>query len=280
MDTILDFISDNYFWIILIVVILLMALIGYIAEKQGFGKKAKKPEKVLENVNVPLEQIKSNDSVQQETNDLFAFNSNEIENEQPELTIAEEESSNEPVDIEENTLEEFEQPELNTTEEETINEPVIMEENTLEEVEQPELVVSEEPELTSNIEEISSEPINIEESKVNEIEDEQLESKDIENFNFEQPVIEQNEEKYLFDNEENEPIKPMENENDLFDTDEDLYAPIGNKPVKENNYSDIDKEFNDVLSDINKTDGKVNVDLPKIDTISSDDLDEEDIWKF
>lgn len=35
----MDFITDNYIWIIVAVVIILMTLIGYIAEKTDFGKK-------------------------------------------------------------------------------------------------------------------------------------------------------------------------------------------------------------------------------------------------
>lgn len=45
MDTILSFISENITWVIAIAVILLLALIGYIAEKQGFGKENKNNKK-------------------------------------------------------------------------------------------------------------------------------------------------------------------------------------------------------------------------------------------
>lgn len=42
----LDFVYDNYIWIIIVGVVLLMALIGFIAEKTNFGKEQfKKDEK-------------------------------------------------------------------------------------------------------------------------------------------------------------------------------------------------------------------------------------------
>ena len=46
----LDFLYDNYIWIIIVGVILLMALIGFIAEKTNFGKEQfKKVEKKPKN---------------------------------------------------------------------------------------------------------------------------------------------------------------------------------------------------------------------------------------
>lgn len=41
----MQFISDNYVWIIIIVIVLLLALIGYLADKQGFGANMKKKDK-------------------------------------------------------------------------------------------------------------------------------------------------------------------------------------------------------------------------------------------
>ena len=41
METFLDFVNANYIWLIVIAIIILLAIIGYIAEKQGFGRKEK-----------------------------------------------------------------------------------------------------------------------------------------------------------------------------------------------------------------------------------------------
>ena len=58
----MEILMDNYIWIIVIVVIILMTIIGYIAEKTNFGKKEfskkktdkKVEEKKDENVVVPV----------------------------------------------------------------------------------------------------------------------------------------------------------------------------------------------------------------------------------
>ena len=48
MNTFLEFINNNYIWLIIIFIILLLALIGYIAEKQGFkvNSKSKKENNI------------------------------------------------------------------------------------------------------------------------------------------------------------------------------------------------------------------------------------------
>lgn len=42
----MDFIAENYLWIILIIIIVLMAIVGYIAEKTEFIKKTENPGKL------------------------------------------------------------------------------------------------------------------------------------------------------------------------------------------------------------------------------------------
>lgn len=44
MDEIMNFLEANYIWLIIIGVILIMALIGYIAEKNDYGKVERKPK--------------------------------------------------------------------------------------------------------------------------------------------------------------------------------------------------------------------------------------------
>ena len=42
----MDFIVDNYIWFIVIGVVILMAVIGYIADKTDFGRKGKNEDAV------------------------------------------------------------------------------------------------------------------------------------------------------------------------------------------------------------------------------------------
>ena len=42
----MNFITDNYVWFIIIGVVILMAVIGYIADKTDFGRKGKSDEKI------------------------------------------------------------------------------------------------------------------------------------------------------------------------------------------------------------------------------------------
>ena len=48
MDEIMNFLEANYIWLIVIGVVLVMALIGYIAEKNNYGKIEKKPKESKE----------------------------------------------------------------------------------------------------------------------------------------------------------------------------------------------------------------------------------------
>lgn len=48
----MDFISQNYLWIIIIVIFILMAIVGYIAEKTGFISQAESPIKKQKKANV------------------------------------------------------------------------------------------------------------------------------------------------------------------------------------------------------------------------------------
>lgn len=42
MESVLEFINMNYIWLIIIAVVILLALVGYIADKQGFSNNLKK----------------------------------------------------------------------------------------------------------------------------------------------------------------------------------------------------------------------------------------------
>lgn len=60
---ILNFINDNYLKLIIGLVLILMAIIGYYAEKTNFGNKLKKDDKDKKDENVNIENIGLNDFV-------------------------------------------------------------------------------------------------------------------------------------------------------------------------------------------------------------------------
>lgn len=179
MDTVLEFISDNYFWIILIAVILLMALIGYIAEQQGFGNgqkvpKEKKPKKEKKE---KIQEIKPVEAVQEQ-----------------------------PIVMEQEVT------------------PEIVQEQSIEEV----------------VDSINESPTISEEAVPQTVE---------------QPVEEK--------------------------TEEDLYAPLGDTEVRPTNDLNIDRDFNNVLEDVEETADEADIELPNMDSVEPEELEEdEDIWKF
>lgn len=73
MDKIIEFIISNYVWFIVIAVIIIMAIIGYIADKTEFGKNKEKkeeqnneiPQNILENESALINQNNnvSNESI-------------------------------------------------------------------------------------------------------------------------------------------------------------------------------------------------------------------------
>lgn len=116
----MQFISDNYVWIIVIVIVLLLALIGYLADKQGFGASMKKNNKDKKDnfvptpevpVEEPVEEVIGDDEVPAEE---LAFDENEdlpIEEPEDEIEIKE------PTEEIETPAEENETPEEEATEE-------------------------------------------------------------------------------------------------------------------------------------------------------------------
>lgn len=129
----MQFISDNYVWIIIIVVILLLAFIGYLADKQGFGANMKKNNKDKKEDNfvptaepeVPVEDAIGDDEVPAEE---LTFDENgdlpieepadEIGIEEPVEEETEESVIEDAAPVEETTEETAEVPVEETTEEE------------------------------------------------------------------------------------------------------------------------------------------------------------------
>lgn len=74
MESVLDFISVNYIWLLIIAVIILLAILGYIAEQNGFTENMKKTKKKNSKLNdltstmsENIDENKKNDDI--DTND-------------------------------------------------------------------------------------------------------------------------------------------------------------------------------------------------------------------
>lgn len=88
----MDFIVENYLWIIIFIIVILMAIVGYIAEKTDFIKKSDKPkkEKIKKQQDQPIviedkgidELLEKNtkNSVEKQNNDFIQMPSNDVTN--------------------------------------------------------------------------------------------------------------------------------------------------------------------------------------------------------
>lgn len=81
MDEFLNFVTENYIWIIIIGIVILMTIIGYIADKTDFGKESLKKNKVKKEKDVA--EFDNND----EPNVTEAFNTDELEVSEEETNI-------------------------------------------------------------------------------------------------------------------------------------------------------------------------------------------------
>lgn len=65
---IMEFLEANYIWMIVVAVILVMTIIGFIADKHGFGKKESKKQNKIEMPIQSNENIKVEESITEPTN--------------------------------------------------------------------------------------------------------------------------------------------------------------------------------------------------------------------
>ena len=140
-----QFINDNYLWLSIIAVVLMLAIIGYIAEKNGFGANTKKKDKKETNKENELEN-KITDETTPVQDEIISFENSE-----------ESEKNDEPIDI----SAELEDEPIDNSNEETIEEP------TVEPVEEVKEVNFEEP-AVEPVEEANE--VNTEEPAVEKIE--------------------------------------------------------------------------------------------------------------
>lgn len=169
---ILDFITKNLIWIIIVFIVILLALIGYIAEKEGLLKNKKKQ---------PKEKLK--------------------------------------------TIKDY----------------------------------KEDNKLTENI--------NL------------IENKD----NFEKSLENKEDEKEDIEKEEsidNNEVLLNDLSDDTEQINEDLYAPFGDQTFEPSKNTNIDRDFNDLMDEVDEVAEKADIEVPDIKEITEKELDDEDIWKF
>ena len=256
----MQFFNDNLISIIIVGTILVLALIGYIAEKKGFGSN--KPVKTKENKdenNQPIENTVAEQPIE--------FVSEESNIETPiEETISEEneeEQSSDALDLEnmsfdetpEDIVEDGNSVEIEPNEsEEVVEIPEATED--LKEEDNNELETTEPEELTFE-EEPQSEEVNTEPEEITFEEEPQSGESNTET------------EEMTFEEEPKEEKTTASNE---INTVEDLYAPFGDQSFKKEDSLDIDKDFNKIINDVDNS--------VKTDNSSTDSSDEDDIWKF
>ncbi|MBE6149355.1 MAG: hypothetical protein E7170_01360 [Firmicutes bacterium] len=173
----MDFISQNYLWIIIIVIFILMAIVGYIAEKTGFISQAESPIKKQKKANVKEQPVvienKGIDELLKEANErakiLEEANLEEEAKKSKGKKLKGKKSKDEPVEIKE--------------EETAIPEDFL----------NPTLIAEEVPVINESTEDISQPLVNNEIVENNEVVDEALfaplESTDV---SYVEPTVEDN----------------------------------------------------------------------------------------
>ena len=95
MEQLLNFIVENYIWILIIGIVILMTIIGYIADKTDFGKEKMKKEKTKkEKIEEPTSIENSVDEMEwqeepiEESPVIPAFETDEMSDlEEPAMTV-------------------------------------------------------------------------------------------------------------------------------------------------------------------------------------------------
>ena len=80
-------------------------------------------------------------------------------------------------------------------------------------------------------------------------------------------------------NEKNEVNSSADDFDDLF-KEESVPEKIEVPDAEPTQTLNIDNDFNKLLDDVDNNEETINYELPKIDSIDSSDLSDDDIWKF
>lgn len=76
----MDFIIENYVWFIVVFVIIVMAIIGYFADKTDFGRKNEKKEKKQNNTKEEKQKKQKNEKIKVEAKGINELTQNIAEN--------------------------------------------------------------------------------------------------------------------------------------------------------------------------------------------------------
>ena len=108
MEQLLNFIVENYIWILIIGIVILMTIIGYIADKTEFGKNKPVKEK--------KEKVKK-EKKKKEKDEIFEEEPEEAVENNEEKIPSEIETAEDDFDIEANAIQTFDTDELDINEE-------------------------------------------------------------------------------------------------------------------------------------------------------------------
>lgn len=288
MEEIQTFLETNYLWIAIIAIVLFVTVIGYIADKKGLGKPKAKKEKNKKEIEVKQDVVKIpdvNETINNlnETSDII--NNNYVD------TVA----NNEVSDAFNNTIDENinnEKPkenDLGTTNDD--------ENTSLSETKKMDNDINENTSHLSDIasQDLQSDSSNNFESSINDkssdnsieqnnVDNSNKETKtDMEELNFDDDFSRLENENKTSDNidsnEKNEVNSSADDFDDLF-KEESVPEKIEVPDAEPTQTLNIDNDFNKLLDDVDNNEETINYELPKIDSIDSSDLSDDDIWKF
>lgn len=160
----MSFLSENYIWIIVIAIVIIMAIIGYIADKHGFGKQNKKDKgentsnKNKENsINLDNNMESSKDDVSEFTNVPEEASLSDFQ--APEETISNPETFAEPADVEPEINEPDNNDEINNADfnqEQELSEEIDKQQSESEDLPEVELSETSEPTEPQTLDEASN----------------------------------------------------------------------------------------------------------------------------
>lgn len=240
MEDVINFLEANYLWVIIIAAVLIITLIGYIADKKGFGKPKSKKKRQEEEIEVKQDIVQIPD-VQETINNLDENLEEEPQNYASEMT---DEDYNEKIESDQNIrFKEEVGDEYN-------GEPI------------------------ERISYDSFEGLEPQTDEISTLNEEEI-NDDIEN-NINEDQLGEN-----LELESNLDLENTSNEGfeDLF-KQETVPEKIEVPDAEPTETLNIDNDFNRLLNDVDSDEDTIEYELPKIESIDSTDLTDDDIWKF
>ncbi len=300
MEDIQTFLETNYLWIAIIAIVLLVTVIGYIADKKGLGKPKTKKEKNKKEIEVKQDVVKIpdvNETINNlnETSDIIndnyvdavannevndAFNNADNKDEIIDNNMEQKENnliSNEKIDFNNNEINEKSSLPIEKTlkDDNGINESSIDNKSY---IKSPDLQPSNDS-LDDSLDTNSDN--SIEQNNVNNSNEEN--KMNMEELNFDEDFSNLENENKKSDNvdsnEKNEVNSSTDDFDDLF-KEESVPEKIEVPDVEPTQTLNIDNDFNKLLDDVDDNEETINYELPKINSIDSSDLSDDDIWKF